>query len=88
MTHNPVRADFVPKEDYICRDFARREKERLWTRVWQVACREQELPKVGDYITYDICDQSIIVVRSGPETISAYYNVCTHRGRRLTEGSR
>ena len=86
MTHNPVRADFVPKEDYICRDFARREKERLWTRVWQVACREQELPKVGDYITYDICDQSIIVVRSAPETISAYYNVCTHRGRRLTEG--
>lgn len=86
MSLNPVKADFVPKDDYICRDFARREKENMWTKVWQVACREQELAKVGDYVTYDICDQSIIVVRSAPNIISAYYNVCMHRGRRLTEG--
>jgi phenylpropionate dioxygenase-like ring-hydroxylating dioxygenase large terminal subunit len=84
--NDTVRADFVPAKDYICPDFARREKELLWPRVWQVACREQELAKVGDYITYDICDQSIIVVRSAPDTISAFYNVCMHRGRRLTEG--
>jgi len=83
---NPVRADFVPKTDYTCREFARAEKEKLWTRVWQVACRAEEIPKVGDYVTYDICDQSIIVVRSAPNTIQAYYNVCMHRGRRLTEG--
>jgi phenylpropionate dioxygenase-like ring-hydroxylating dioxygenase large terminal subunit len=86
MTRNPVKADFVPKEDYVCRDFALRERNSLWPKVWQVACREQELGKVGDYITYDICDQSIIVVRSAPDKISAYYNVCMHRGRRLTEG--
>jgi phenylpropionate dioxygenase-like ring-hydroxylating dioxygenase large terminal subunit len=86
MATSPVSADFVPKEDYVCRDFARAEKDRLWPKVWQVACREQELEKVGDYVTYDICDQSIIVVRSAPDTISAYYNVCMHRGRRLTEG--
>ena len=86
MPTNPVKSDFVPKEDYVCRDFALREKQRLWPKVWQVACREQELPKVGSYVTYDICDQSIIVVRSATDTISAYYNVCMHRGRRLTEG--
>lgn len=86
MTTNRVRADFVPKDDYICRDFARAEKERLWPRVWQVACRVEELEKVGDFVTYDICDQSIIVVRSASDAIRAYYNVCMHRGRRLTEG--
>ena len=86
MAASPVSADFVPKTDYTCRDFARAEKERLWTKVWQVACRTQELEKVGDYVTYDICDQSIIVVRSAPDRIQAYYNVCMHRGRRLTEG--
>ncbi len=86
MNKNPVKADFVPKEDYICRDFARLEKQKLWPKTWQVACREQELAKVGDYVTYDICDQSIIVIRSAADTIRAYYNVCMHRGRRLTEG--
>lgn len=86
MTH-AVRADFVPKNDYICPDFARQEKERLWPKVWQVACREQEILKVGDFITYDICGQSIIVVRSTPDTINAFYNTCMHRGRRLVEAS-
>ncbi|MFD2501562.1 hypothetical protein ACFSTI_25555 [Rhizorhabdus histidinilytica] len=36
--------DFIPKEDYVSRDFARRETERLWPRTWQMACREEEIP--------------------------------------------
>lgn len=80
-----VRPDFVPASDYVSTEFAQLEKERLWTKVWQLACREEEIAKVGDFVTYDICDQSFIVVRSAPDKISAYYNVCLHRGRRLTE---
>lgn len=80
----PVRDDYVPKEAYISREWAELEKRKLWSRVWQVACREEELKAVGDYVTYDICDNSFIVVRTAPDTIRAYYNVCMHRGRRLT----
>jgi phenylpropionate dioxygenase-like ring-hydroxylating dioxygenase large terminal subunit len=80
-----VRPDFVPASDYISSEFAQLEKERLWPKVWQLACREEEIPRVGDFVTYDICDQSLIIVRSAPDRISGYYNVCLHRGRRLTE---
>ena len=83
---SPVRKDYVPKEAYICPDFARLEKQKLWPRVWQVACREEEIPRVGDYVTYEICDESFIVVRSAPDTIKAFFNVCLHRGRRITAG--
>jgi nitrite reductase/ring-hydroxylating ferredoxin subunit len=76
----------IPIEAYVSPDYARAENERLWGKVWQVACREEDLKKVGDYYTYDILDESIIVVRTAPDTISAYYNVCLHRGRRLTKG--
>ncbi len=76
----------IPVEAYISAEYARAEGQRLWPRVWQAACREEEIPKVGDYYTYDILDQSIIVVRTGPDEISAYHNVCQHRGRRLTSG--
>lgn len=76
----------VPAENYISADFARREAEFLWSRVWQMACREEEIPKVGDYYTYDICDQSVIVIRVAADEIKAYHNVCPHRGRTLTEG--
>lgn len=81
-----VRADFVPKEAYFSRAYFELEKERLWPFVWQLACREEEIPNVGDFVTYDICDDSIIVVRSAPDEISAFHNVCPHRGNRLTEG--
>jgi len=80
-----VRDDYVPTQDYISSDFAALEAEHLWPRVWQVACREEEIPNVGDVITYEIVDESIIVVRTGPETIRAFYNVCPHRGRRLVD---
>ena len=81
-----VRDDFVPAEHYLCPDFLRLERERMWPRVWQVACREEELPEVGSFVTYDIMDETITVVRSSQQEIKAFYNVCQHRGRRLTEG--
>lgn len=77
-----VREDFVPKEHYVSDLMGRLERERLWPRVWQVACREEELHRPGSYILYDIGDQSIIVLRS-ESGISAFHNVCPHRGNKL-----
>jgi nitrite reductase/ring-hydroxylating ferredoxin subunit len=76
----------IPLEAYLSEAYARAENEKLWAKVWQVACRVEEIPKVGDYVTYDILDESIIVVRTSADRIQAFYNVCQHRGRRLTEG--
>jgi nitrite reductase/ring-hydroxylating ferredoxin subunit len=83
-----VRADgFVPKERYTSREFLDREMDGLWPRVWQVACREEELGSVGDYVEYVIGDQSILVVRAAAEEIRAYHNTCLHRGTRLASGT-
>jgi nitrite reductase/ring-hydroxylating ferredoxin subunit len=76
----------IPTEAYLSADYAREEQDRLWRKVWQVACREEDIPNVGDYLTYDILDDSIIVTRVAEHKIVAYHNVCQHRGRRLTEG--
>jgi phenylpropionate dioxygenase-like ring-hydroxylating dioxygenase large terminal subunit len=83
-----VRPDYVPQEDYVCPEFARLEKERLWPTVWQIACREEEIPEVGDQIVYEICEDSILVLRSAPGEIKAFYNACSHRGRMLATGPR
>jgi phenylpropionate dioxygenase-like ring-hydroxylating dioxygenase large terminal subunit len=76
----------IPIDAYASREYAEAEGERLWSKVWQSACRLEEVPNVGDYVTYDIGDESIIVVRTAPDRIRAFYNVCQHRGRRLTSG--
>ena len=79
------RPDFVPADTYRGLDVTRLEKARLWPRIWQKACREEELTGVGAFVNYEIMDESILVVRNGtgPDDLVAFYNVCQHRGRRL-----
>src|SRR5262245_29001138 len=50
-----------------------------------MACREEEIPAVGDHVVYEIANLSVLVVRAAPDSIRAYHNVCLHRGRLLKE---
>ncbi len=72
-----------PVDAYTSREYAEAEADKLWAKVWQHAGRVEEIPAVGDYITYEICHDSILIVRTAPNSIKAYHNVCPHRGRRL-----
>jgi phenylpropionate dioxygenase-like ring-hydroxylating dioxygenase large terminal subunit len=72
-------------EPYISADYARAERDKLWRKVWLQVGRLEDIPEVGNYMTYDILDDSLLIVRSAPDTVSAYYNVCSHRGRRLID---
>ncbi len=84
--HIAERAVIIGNEAYVSDEYARAEADKLWSKVWQVACREEEIPNTGDFVTYDIQDESIIVVRAAADRIAAYYNVCPHRARKLAEG--
>jgi nitrite reductase/ring-hydroxylating ferredoxin subunit len=72
-------------EAYISEDYARAERDKLWRKVWLQAGRIEEIPEVGNYLTYQILDDSILIVRTAPDKINAFYNVCSHRGRRLID---
>jgi phenylpropionate dioxygenase-like ring-hydroxylating dioxygenase large terminal subunit len=87
LSGSEIRRDFVPASDYSP-EFHRLEMERLWPRVWQIACREEEIPHEGDYVNYEIGNESILVVRNSSGSIKAFYNVCSHRGRRLRDDAK
>jgi phenylpropionate dioxygenase-like ring-hydroxylating dioxygenase large terminal subunit len=72
-------------EAYLSEDYARAERDKLWRKVWQQVGRVEDLAEVGSYLTYDILDDSIIVVCTGPDEFKAHHNVCMHRGRRLVD---
>lgn len=82
----PLDRGIIPAAHYISKEFLEAEKEYMWPFVWTAACREEEIPTIGDYITYELLDDSIIVVRTAVDQIRAYHNVCPHRGRRITSG--
>lgn len=76
--------DDVPIHRYISREWHERERDRLWTRVWQFACREEHIPTPGDYVLYEIAGLSFVVIRTD-SGIKAYPNACLHRGRQLKD---
>jgi len=78
--------DRVRKERYYDPDFYAMEAELLWPRVWQMACRLEEIPAPGDFAEYEILDQSVIVVRTDDLGVRAFHNACRHRGVRVAQG--
>jgi nitrite reductase/ring-hydroxylating ferredoxin subunit len=79
--------DRIPKQRYYSPEFYALETQLFWPRVWQMACRLEEIPEPGDFAEYEILDQSIIVVRLDEATVQAYHNACRHRGVKLVEGN-
>jgi len=77
----------IPVTRYTHREFARLEAELFWPKVWQMACRIDQIPSPGSYTVYDILNESIVVVRADENTVKAYHNVCPHRATALALGS-
>ncbi|MGI9328165.1 MAG: aromatic ring-hydroxylating oxygenase subunit alpha [Pseudomonadales bacterium] len=75
----------VSVERYTSKEWHDKEVENLWKRVWQFACREEEIPEPGDHIRYDIAHLSFLIVRQQDGSIKSYPNACLHRGRMLKE---
>jgi nitrite reductase/ring-hydroxylating ferredoxin subunit len=82
MPGGPVKIDTAR---YFEKRFHDLEVEKLWKRTWQMACREDDIPNVGDYIVYEIAHLSFLIVRTGEHEFKAHYNACLHRGRLLRE---
>lgn len=82
-----LRGDPITGERYTSKDFARREWEMMWTKIWHVAGRTADIPEAGDYLVHDFMHESVICARQTDGSIRAFYNVCQHRGQRLVAGS-
>jgi len=72
-----------PRRLYTSPEVHDLEISRMWAKVWQFACREEEIAEPGDIHVYDVGDISVLVVRTENDEIRAYYNSCTHRGTQL-----
>jgi carnitine monooxygenase subunit len=73
---------------YYTREYMQLEWERMWPRVWLLAGVVSDLPEDGDYFTFTIGAEEVIVVRQADGGIKAFYNVCPHRGNKLALNDR
>ncbi len=76
----------VSTDRYHSPEFARREREQLWMRVWQVAGRADDIPEAGDWMEYRLFDQSWVLVRGKDGAVRGFVNACRHRGNAFCTG--
>jgi len=78
-----VAESTLPGQAYIDPVGFQRELERIWFDTWLCVGRVEQVPHAGDFLTRPVGDESVIVLRNRAGGISAFYNVCRHRGTRL-----
>lgn len=62
-----------------------RARERIFFRAWQYACHASQVANFGDYFAFNVCGESLFVMRARDGVLRAFYNVCRHRGHPLLE---
>lgn len=83
----PGGPEKVPAARYFDKKYHDLEIEHIWKKCWQMACREDDIPEVGDYYLYEIAHLQYLVVRTAPDEIKVHENACLHRGRQLRDRS-
>ena len=73
----------ISGERYWSRDFMAKEWDHIWTKAWLIGGLASQVAKPGDFFTYDIGRESILVTHGEDGQIRAFYNVCPHRGMRV-----
>ena len=56
--------ELIDARRYYDDGFFQAENENLWPHAWQMACRLEEIPNVGDYTVYDILDKSVLMIHT------------------------
>lgn len=57
--------------------------QEIFHKEWLIAGMTCEIPAKGNYLTLQVGDNPVIVLRGAEGQVHAFHNVCRHRGSRL-----
>ncbi|EEA04277.1 Rieske (2Fe-2S) domain protein [Burkholderia sp. H160] len=76
----------MPPGVYTSEAFLALEQRDVFRNEWLCVGRASALAQTGDYLTAQIGDQPVVVLRESSGTLRAFSNVCLHRMSVLLEG--
>ncbi len=77
------RGHSLPQAFYVVPQIFDADLDRIYRRHWLLAGPTCRVPRAGDYFTYQIANDSIVILRDESGVIHAHHNVCRHRGSRI-----
>src|ERR1700722_117469 len=76
----------LERERYISRAWFDREMVAIHHRNWLYGCHLSEMPDHGSYVLRPVApDESIILIRTGEQSVHELFNVCRHRGSGISD---
>ena len=87
-TESPPIARTLPAWIYQNHEFFELERDTLFATAWQIAGHISEVPKCGDYVTFELHHRRAFVVRDEQGKLRAFHNSCRHRGHAVVAGNR
>jgi Rieske 2Fe-2S family protein len=79
----PADARTLPARYYTDVDLYKAEMDRLFGRMWFYAARSEEIEGPGQFVVRELNGYNVVVTRNPAGRVSAFHNVCRHRGTRL-----
>ncbi|MCW4149409.1 aromatic ring-hydroxylating dioxygenase subunit alpha [Halomonas sp. 18H] len=73
----------LPQPFYNDERLFRIDMQEIFEKEWVFAGLTCEIPAKGNFITLDIGDNPVVIVRGNHGEVHAFHNVCRHRGSRL-----
>lgn len=78
----------LPSRYYFDPAIMEGEKWSIFYKSWRLAAHVSEVAQPRQFVTCEIFDQSILIVRGDDGVLRAFHNVCQHRGNRLVSERR
>ena len=80
------QARHLPGYIYHSPEIFELEKEKIFMIDWLAMARVEEFEKSGDYRTFRVMGEPVIICRDPDGAINAFANVCAHRGVEVASG--
>jgi len=75
----------IEGERFYSPEFMEQEWKHVWTKTWQLAIHETDLPEPGSFFVYEFGRESFLFTRDKKGVARGFYNICQHRGNVLCQ---
>ena len=83
LLRDRVPGKSLDQEFYVDEAVFEEDLHRVFHTSWLFAGHSCEIAEPGDYFTFEVGDESILILRDKEGEVHAFFNVCRHRGSKI-----
>ena len=81
-----ARASTLPAPLYFSAETFEDERLKIFSSTWQVVGHVRQAENAGDYFTFDLAGEPLLIARGDDQILRCFHNVCRHRAGNPASG--